>query len=316
MTAAKRAGATVLIRGLRDGTDFDYEMQMAGMNGAMAPDVQTVFLPASPAVRPITATLVRQIAGMGGDVSAFVPAPVAARLKKKFAGKARQLTASEERSGAYHAFAHYARRCRRLALAAPAFASRRASPIPRRCASRRRPSYKARFDTTQGRVRDRGATATGRPTAPTASTIWCKNGFYDNVPFLPRDLGLHGAVRHQRRSENFSGTWRDAQIKDDPVKQSNKRGYHHLRDGRRRTRAPARCSSTSATTRSLDSQGFSPFGQVVSGMNVVDKLNAEYGEGAPRGRGPDQGRIQMEGNAYLAKDFGKLDFVKKATIEK
>ena len=84
---AERAGATVLIRGLRDGSDFDYEMQMAGMNGAMAPDVQTVFLPASPAVRPITATLVRQIAGMGGDVSGFVPAPVAARLKKKFAGK-------------------------------------------------------------------------------------------------------------------------------------------------------------------------------------------------------------------------------------
>ena len=66
VTAAKRAGATLLIRGLRDGTDLDYEMQMAGMNGAMAPDVQTVFLPASPLVRPITATLVRQIAGMGG----------------------------------------------------------------------------------------------------------------------------------------------------------------------------------------------------------------------------------------------------------
>jgi pantetheine-phosphate adenylyltransferase len=86
--AARKAGATVLIRGLRDGTDFDYEMQMAGMNEAMAPGVQTVFLPASPAVRPITATLVRQIAGMGGDVSSFVPASVAARLKKRFAAKA------------------------------------------------------------------------------------------------------------------------------------------------------------------------------------------------------------------------------------
>ena len=63
----------MLIRGVRDATDFDYEMQMAGMNAAMAPEVQTVFIPASPAVRPITATLVRQIAGMGGDVSAFVP---------------------------------------------------------------------------------------------------------------------------------------------------------------------------------------------------------------------------------------------------
>lgn len=82
---ARKAGATLLIRGLRDGTDLDYEMQMAGMNGTMAPDIQTVFLPASPMVRPITATLVRQIAGMGGDISAFVPGPVGARLKKKFA---------------------------------------------------------------------------------------------------------------------------------------------------------------------------------------------------------------------------------------
>jgi pantetheine-phosphate adenylyltransferase len=85
VTAAQREGATIMVRGVRDATDFDYEMQMAGMNGAMAPKVQTVFLPASPAVRPITATLVRQIAGMGGDVSAFVPAQVAAQLKKKFA---------------------------------------------------------------------------------------------------------------------------------------------------------------------------------------------------------------------------------------
>ena len=85
VSAARRAGATMLIRGLRDAADFDYEMQMAGMNAVMAPEVQTVFLPASPAVRPITATLVRQIAGMGGDVSAFVPAPVAMQLKRKFA---------------------------------------------------------------------------------------------------------------------------------------------------------------------------------------------------------------------------------------
>ena len=87
VSAARRAEATILIRGLRDGTDFDYEMQMAGMNGTMSPDIQTVFLPASPAVRPITATLVRQIASMGGDISAFVPAEVAQRLKQKFAAK-------------------------------------------------------------------------------------------------------------------------------------------------------------------------------------------------------------------------------------
>ena len=84
---ARRVGASIIIRGLRDGSDFDYEMQMAGMNAAMAPEVQTVFLPASPPVRPITATLVRQIASMGGDVSAFVPAIVAGRLKTQFAKK-------------------------------------------------------------------------------------------------------------------------------------------------------------------------------------------------------------------------------------
>jgi pantetheine-phosphate adenylyltransferase len=86
IAAAGRAKATLLIRGVRDGTDLDYEMQMAGMNGTMAPGVTTVFLPASPAVRPITATLVRQIAAMGGDVSAFVPETVARRLRAKFAG--------------------------------------------------------------------------------------------------------------------------------------------------------------------------------------------------------------------------------------
>jgi pantetheine-phosphate adenylyltransferase len=82
--AARRAGATLLIRGLRDGTDLDYEMQMAGMNAALAPEIQTVFLPSSPMVRPITATLVRQIAALGGDVSSFVPAGVLRRLKAHF----------------------------------------------------------------------------------------------------------------------------------------------------------------------------------------------------------------------------------------
>jgi pantetheine-phosphate adenylyltransferase len=82
--AARREGARLLIRGLRDGTDLDYEMQMAGMNAVLAPDVQTVFLPASPIARPITATLVRQIAAMGGDVSAFVPPAVLARLRERF----------------------------------------------------------------------------------------------------------------------------------------------------------------------------------------------------------------------------------------
>ena len=82
--AARQAGANVIVRGLRDATDFDYEMQMAGMNSEMATGIRTIFVPATPASRHITATLVRQIAAMHGDVSAFVPKRVAAALKTRF----------------------------------------------------------------------------------------------------------------------------------------------------------------------------------------------------------------------------------------
>lgn len=81
--AAARYKASMLIRGLRDGTDLDYEMQMAGMNLTLAPEIRTVFLPASPGVRHITATLVRQIAMMGGDISPFVPADVVPHLLER-----------------------------------------------------------------------------------------------------------------------------------------------------------------------------------------------------------------------------------------
>ena len=95
--AARAHGATLIFRGLRDATDFDYEMQMAGMNGAMAPGIDTVFLPASPPVRHITGTLVRQIAQMGGDISQFVSPAVARRLKAK-AEKATKAKGTRKRS--------------------------------------------------------------------------------------------------------------------------------------------------------------------------------------------------------------------------
>ncbi|WP_273754278.1 pantetheine-phosphate adenylyltransferase [Bartonella sp. MM73XJBT.G] len=81
---AREVGASFLIRGLRDGTDLDYEMQMAGMNAVMAPELQTVFLPASVSGRAITSTLVRQVASMGGDVTPFVPLNIAQALRLKF----------------------------------------------------------------------------------------------------------------------------------------------------------------------------------------------------------------------------------------
>jgi pantetheine-phosphate adenylyltransferase len=96
--AARAAGATLIFRGLRDGTDFDYEMQMAGMNGTMAPGIDTVFLPASPSVRHITGTLVRQIAQLGGDISQFVSPAVAKRLKAKASERSAKAKAPKKRS--------------------------------------------------------------------------------------------------------------------------------------------------------------------------------------------------------------------------
>ncbi len=175
------------------------------------------------------------------------------------------------------------------------------------------PTYKAKFDTSKGVF----VIEVNRDWAPLGADRFynlVKNGFYDNVRFFRVisgfmvQFGIHG-------DPAISAPWRAAQIKDDPVKQSNKRGYITYAMAGPNTRT-SQVFINFGDNASLDSQGFSPFGRVVSGMNVVDALNAEYGEGAPRGRGPDQGRMQMEGNAYLTKDFGKLDFVKKATIEK
>jgi len=109
--------------------------------------------------------------------------------------------------------------------------------------------------------------------------------------------------------------WRAAQIPDDQVTQSNKRGtitFATAGPGTRTSQVFINFNDNS----NLDGMGFAPFGRIVSGMNVVDSINAEYGEGAPRGRGPDQSRIQNEGNAYLTKDFPRLDYIKKATIER
>jgi pantetheine-phosphate adenylyltransferase len=85
--AARECEASMVIRGLRSGSDFDTEMELAGMNARLAPEIQTLFVPASPETRHITATLVRQIAAMGGDVSPFVPASVAKALQRRFAAR-------------------------------------------------------------------------------------------------------------------------------------------------------------------------------------------------------------------------------------
>lgn len=85
--AARQSGASLLIRGLRDASDFDYEVQMGQMNAAMEPAIETVFLAASPATRMIASSLVKQIAGMGGDISPFVPEAVAAAIRQAIKAK-------------------------------------------------------------------------------------------------------------------------------------------------------------------------------------------------------------------------------------
>ena len=112
----------------------------------------------------------------------------------------------------------------------------------------------------------------------------------------------------------ISAVWRDANIQDDPVKQSNMRGNVTFATAGPNTRT-TQVFINFGNNVGLDEQGFSPFGKVVSGMDVVDSLYNGYGEGAPGGQGPNQGQIQTQGNAYLEKDFPKLDYIKKATIE-
>ena len=113
---------------------------------------------------------------------------------------------------------------------------------------------------------------------------------------------------------NLAALWRSAMIQDDPVKESNRRGYITYAMAGPNTRT-TQVFINFQNNSGLDGQGFAPFGRVTSGMDVVDKLYSGYGEGAPSGKGPAQGRIQTEGNAYLQKAFPRLDYIEQATIE-
>lgn len=173
-------------------------------------------------------------------------------------------------------------------------------------------TYKARFETSKGVF----VIDVRREWAPLGADRFynlVKNGFYDDNRFfrvISRfmvQFGING-------NPQVSTPWRGAQIKDDPVKQSNQRGFISFATSGPNSRTTQVFINFGDNSR-LDGMGFAAFGQVSSGMNVVDALFSGYGEGAPNGRGPDQGRIQREGNAYLTRDFPNLDFVRKATIE-
>jgi peptidyl-prolyl cis-trans isomerase A (cyclophilin A) len=172
-------------------------------------------------------------------------------------------------------------------------------------------SFKVRFDTTKGAF----TVEVTRSLAPNGADRFynlVRSGYFKDtalfrvIPGFMCQFGIHGDPK-------VAAAWRQAQIPDDPVKASNTRGAITFATSGPNSRTTQLFINYGDNSR-LDGMGFSPFGKVTDGMDVVDKINGEYGEGAPRGRGPDQGRIQEEGNAYLKKDFPNLDYIKSATI--
>ena len=172
-------------------------------------------------------------------------------------------------------------------------------------------TFKVRFDTSKGQF----TVEVTRAWAPNGADRFynlVRSGFFKDVEFfrvIPGfmcQFGIHGDPK-------VAAPWRGANIPDDPVKGSNTRGAITFATAGPNTRT-TQLFINYADNNNLDSMGFSPFGKVTQGMDVVDKIYGDYGEGFPRGRGPDQSRIQREGNAYLKKDFPNLDYIKSATI--
>ena len=172
-------------------------------------------------------------------------------------------------------------------------------------------TFKAQFDTTKGKFTIE-VTRSLSPNGADRFYNLVRSGYFKDIAFfrvIPGfmcQFGIHG-------DPNVSAKWRAAAIADDPVKGSNTRGTITFATAGPNTRT-TQLFINFADNRNLDDMGFSPFGKVTEGMDVVDKINSEYGEGAPRGGGPDQGRVQGEGNTYLKKDFPNLDYIKSATI--
>jgi peptidyl-prolyl cis-trans isomerase A (cyclophilin A) len=198
-----------------------------------------------------------------------------------------------------------------LALLAAACSSEKPRP-----ASPPRPEkppevYRVRLETTKGDI----IVEAHREWAPRGADQFyelVENRFYDGARFFRVvrgfvvQFGIHGDPAVQR-------LWGDMKIRDDPVKQSNRKGFVSF----------AKLGPNSRTTQvfinlrdnvELDSEGFAPFARVVEGMDVVERLWSNYGETPPRGRGPDPARILREGNAYLEKEFPRLDAIVRARI--
>lgn len=173
-------------------------------------------------------------------------------------------------------------------------------------------TYDVKFTTTKGDF----VIQVTRAWAPTGADRFynlVKHHFYDDAAFfrvLPGFVVQFGLAANPQ----ISKVWQNANIKDDKVTQSNKPGYVTFATAGPNTRT-TQVFINLGNNGGLDGQGFAPFGQVTSGMDVVQKLYSGYGEGAPGGRGPDQGAISSQGKVYLDKNFPNLDSIKSATIE-
>ena len=173
-------------------------------------------------------------------------------------------------------------------------------------------SFKVKFSTTKGDF----TLQLGRSLSPNGADRFynlVKAGYFKDIAFfrvIPGfmgQFGIHG-------DPVIAAAWRSANIPDDAVKGSNVRGaITFAKSGAPNSRS-TQFFINLADNANLDSMGFSPFGKVVEGMDVVDKLNGEYGEGAPSGRGPNQMKVQSEGNTYLKAEFPRLDYIKSATL--
>jgi peptidyl-prolyl cis-trans isomerase A (cyclophilin A) len=173
-------------------------------------------------------------------------------------------------------------------------------------------SYRVRFETSKGNF----VVEVDRSLAPNGADRFhqlVSEGFYDDVRFFRvmsgfmAQFGING-------DPAVTARWRAAPIQDDPVRGSNTRGTVTFAMTSQPNSRTSQIFINLVDNVNLDGSGFAPFGRIVEGMDVVDQLYAGYGEGAPRGAGPDQARIVSEGNAYLTRDFPQLDYVVRATV--
>lgn len=174
------------------------------------------------------------------------------------------------------------------------------------------PMYRVKFETTKGDV----IIQVNRSWAPLGADRFYNlvkvgylndNAFFRVIPGFMVQFGING-------NPDVNRAWKQSEIPDDPVTQSNRRGYLTFATAGPNTRTTQLFINFQDNSASLDTQGFAPIGRVVEGMSVVDSVYSGYGEGAPRGTGPDQRFIQAGGNKYLRKDFPNLDYIKTATI--